>query len=143
MKSILLLLTTLLLAATFRLAATPPPPAAEAITGKWLTADKQGTIQIYQQQNRFFGKIVGPQQNQLDTKNPNKKLQSRPILGAVILQNFRFDGQGTWEDGTVYDPNNGKTYSCSMKLRNANTLEVRGYIGFSLIGRTEVWTRVP
>jgi uncharacterized protein (DUF2147 family) len=48
----------------------------------------------------------------------------------------------SYEDGTIYDPENGKTYSCTIEMVNANTLNVRGYIGISLIGRTDVWKRV-
>jgi uncharacterized protein (DUF2147 family) len=63
-------------------------------------------------------------------------------LGSVILSNFVHAGGNKWEDGKIYDPNNGKKYSCNMKLKDNNTLEIRGYIGISLFGRTEVWTRL-
>ncbi|MBD2768144.1 DUF2147 domain-containing protein [Hymenobacter sp. BT664] len=138
---LLLLLSSLSLAAT---APTTAPPSPAAILGRWQTADKMGIIQIYQQQNQFFGKIAGPAEpSRRDEHNPNPKLRGRELLGTVILQNFRFDGARTWDNGTIYDPNNGKTYSCTLKLRDANTLEVRGYVGISLLGRTEVWTRLP
>ena len=58
-----------------------------------------------------------------------------------ILKDFVFKGKA-WEDGSVYDPNNGKTYSCNMKLKSTDELEIRGFIGFSLLGRTTVWTKV-
>jgi len=53
------------------------------------------------------------------------------------------DGDGEWSGGTIYDPNNGKTYSCKLKLTGPDTLKVRGYIGISLIGRSETWKRQP
>jgi uncharacterized protein (DUF2147 family) len=56
------------------------------------------------------------------------------------LKGFEFTGK-SWEDGTIYDPNNGKTYSCTIKIKKANELEIRGFIGISLLGRTTVWTR--
>ncbi|WP_303310069.1 DUF2147 domain-containing protein [Hymenobacter sp. BT730] len=119
-------------------------PAATAIVGRWQPADKRGMLEIYERQGRFYGKVVGPTKpRRLDTHNPDPKLRTRPMLGAVILKNFRYDGQGTWKDGTIYDPNSGNTYSSTLKLRNANTLVVRGYIGISLLGRTVTWTRVP
>ena len=77
----------------------------------------------------------------LDKNNPDAGKQTRPVLGLVILTGFRFDTDA-WDDGDVYDPEKGKTYSCTMTLKDKNTLKVRGYIGISLIGRTEVWTRV-
>ncbi|ALD19916.1 DUF2147 domain-containing protein [Hymenobacter sp. DG25A] len=117
-------------------------PTAKAIVGRWQPADKRGTLEIYEHQGRFYGKVAGPTKpRRLDTHNPDPKLRTRPILGVVILQNFRYDGQGSWKDGTIYDPNSGNTYSCILKLRNANTLVVRGYLGISLLGRTVVWTR--
>ena len=55
---------------------------------------------------------------------------------------FTYEGNSVYDNGTVYDPENGKTYKCIMTLENINSLNVRGYIGFSFIGRTDVWTRV-
>lgn len=115
---------------------------SEAIVGEWLTAAKDGKVSIYKTGNKFFGKISwGNKPNSKDTKNPDQKLRDQNLIGLVILKDFEFDGKDKWEDGTIYDPNNGKTYSCVIKLTDAKTLEVRGYIGISLLGRTEVWTR--
>jgi uncharacterized protein (DUF2147 family) len=61
-------------------------------------------------------------------------------MGLDILSGFKFSGGNIWEDGKIYDPKNGKTYSCKMTLEG-NELKVRGYVGFSLLGRTTVWTR--
>jgi uncharacterized protein (DUF2147 family) len=63
------------------------------------------------------------------------------VLGLVILTGFKFDTD-EWSDGDIYDPEKGKTYSCTLSLKDSGTLKVRGYIGISLIGRTEIWTRV-
>ena len=76
----------------------------------------------------------------VDSKNPDKNKQSQPIIGLVILQNFTFDDE-EWEDGKIYDPESGKTYSSYIYLKDKNTLKVRGYVGVSLFGRTETWTR--
>jgi uncharacterized protein (DUF2147 family) len=74
--------------------------------------------------------------------NPDSKKRSAPRLGLVFLRNFEYDGGNKWDDGTIYDPETGKTYSSYMKMLNANTMEVKGYIGISLIGRSQTWTRV-
>jgi uncharacterized protein (DUF2147 family) len=117
-------------------------PKADAIVGEWLTSAKDGKVQIYQTGNKFFGKVSwGNKANGKDTNNPDPKLRDQNLIGLVILKDFVFDGKEKWEDGTIYDPNNGKTYSCAMKLKDNHTLEVRGFIGISLLGRTEVWTR--
>jgi uncharacterized protein (DUF2147 family) len=114
---------------------------SDAILGEWLSAEKDGRIQIYKQGNTFFGKIVWGKEPRKDTNNPDASLRSRDLMGVVILKDFQFDGDDTWAGGSIYDPNNGKTYSCKMKLNNPNSLNIRGFIGISLLGRTTVWSR--
>jgi len=77
----------------------------------------------------------------VDRENPDPALRSRPADGLVILEGFVRSGPSKWTDGTIYDPNNGKTYRCKMQLKGER-LKVRGYIGVSLFGRNAVWTRV-
>jgi uncharacterized protein (DUF2147 family) len=76
-----------------------------------------------------------------DKKNPDENLKSRPLLNLELLKDFTFDGKDTWKDGTIYDPKSGKTYSCKMVIEE-DKLKIRGYVGISLLGRTEVWTRI-
>ncbi len=122
---------------------------ADAILGKWINPSGEGQIQIYKRGNLFFGKLAWIKEPndeatgkpKLDVKNPDKSLQSRPILGLELLKNFKFDGDDVYEDGTIYDPKSGKTYSCKMTL-TGNKLKIRGFVGISLLGRSEVWTRV-
>ncbi|NCI46966.1 DUF2147 domain-containing protein [Sediminibacterium soli] len=118
------------------------------ITGIWMNQSGKGQIQIYKEGEKYFGKIIwlkepnNAQGNpKLDIKNPRVSLQNRPILGAVILRDFSFKNE-EWSGGYVYDPANGKEYKCYMKLKDQKTLSVRGYIGISLLGRTEEWTRM-
>lgn len=117
--------------------------SADAITGEWLSAKKDSRFMIYKQAGKYYGKVVwGSGTQTTDEKNPNPQLRSRPLTGLVILNNFVFNGKDTWTDGTIYDPREGKTYSCKISMKDNNTMEVRGYVGISLFGRTEVWTRV-
>ena len=75
--------------------------------------------------------------------NPDEALRTRPVDGMEIVWGFDWDARDErWESGRIYDPKNGKTYRCYIELREDGTLKVRGYIGFALIGRTEIWTRV-
>ena len=125
----------------------------EAIVGKWLNQEGTSHIQIFKATNgsfagKFYGKIVWlkePMKNgkpKVDDLNPDPKKHSVPLLGLQILKNFVYDADDKeWEDGTIYDPKNGKTYSCIMTL-SGNNLNVRGYVGISMLGRTGVWTRV-
>jgi len=115
----------------------------DAVLGDWIPASKDGKISIYKQGEKYFGKISGGKSgDRKDVNNPDEKLRTQPIIGSVILKNFEFTGK-SWENGTIYDPNNGKTYSCNIKMKNPNELEIRGFIGISLLGRTTVWTRSP
>ncbi len=125
--------------------------APDAIAGTWKTGSGKGHIKIYKEGNRYFGQVVWLQEPldpetgkaRLDKNNPDKALKSRPILGLIILRGFEHAGKNVWENGKIYDPEKGKDYSCVLTLTDPERLEVRGYIGISLLGRTEVWTRVP
>ncbi len=121
--------------------------AAEVI-GIWLTpGDNSAKIEIYKVAEKFYGKIVwmkNPNINgkpKLDTNNPNSSKKNTPRLGLEIMKGFTFNGSDEWKSGDIYDPETGKTYSAYMYLKDRNTLKLRGYIGFSFLGRTETWTR--
>jgi len=115
----------------------------DRICGKWQTADQQGIIQVYRSGARYYGSIAGGQGNlRTDRNNPDPALRTRSLTGLVILSDFVFSGGNKWTGGKIYDPSNGKTYSCNLQLKTNGVLEVRGYIGVSLFGRTERWTRI-
>ncbi len=137
---------TLLMAMTFSFYVSAQK--ADAILGQWANPNGQDHILIYKKGNKYFGKldwIKFPNDEQgnpkTDKNNPDKTLQSRPDLGLELLKDFTFDGDDVYEDGTIYDPKSGKTYSCKMTIEG-NNLKIRGYVLFSLFGRSEVWTRV-
>lgn len=116
----------------------------DAILGIWFNEEKDAKIKVYKENGKFYGKIVwhktGDGISLYDENNPDEELQKRKKLGLIILNDFDFD-DGQWEDGTIYDPKSGKTYSCVIKMQKDGSLNVRGYIGISLIGRTTHWTK--
>ena len=119
----------------------------DALIGTWLTGSGKGKVQIYKEGDKYNGKIVWLKEPnredgtpKLDRNNSDKALQTRPILGLNMLKGFVFDDD-KWVDGTIYDPENGKTYSCKITWRDGK-LDVRGYMGISLIGRTDTWFKV-
>jgi uncharacterized protein (DUF2147 family) len=121
---------------------------ADAVLGKWLNPSGEGQVEIYKKANKYFGRLVWLKfpkdvngKPKLDKHNPDVNMRSRTELGIELLRDFVFDGDKGYENGTIYDPKNGKTYSCKMTL-DGNVLKIRGYIGISLFGRTEIWTRV-
>jgi uncharacterized protein (DUF2147 family) len=119
---------------------------ADPIEKVWFNGTKSGKIQIYKAKDgKFYGKIVWlaePNRDgkpKLDINNENVRLRDRPVMGLLILKGFKKEGSGKYVDGTIYDPKNGKTYSCKMELKN-NKLDVRGYVGVTMLGRTDTWT---
>lgn len=139
------------------LAAVVPCLAASAddIVGTWFNQAKDAKIEIYKCGTKYCGKIVWlkipnypegskdgtPGTPKLDHNNPDQTLRKTPVMGLVIVRDFVYDGKDTWKDGKVYDPKNGKTYSGKITLASPTQLNLRGFIGFSLIGRTEQWTK--
>lgn len=117
------------------------------VNGLWYNEEKTAKIQVYKAvDGKYYGKIVWlkvPEREgkpKTDMNNPNKVRKNDPILGLLILRGFKKTDANEYEDGTIYDPKNGKTYSCKMNHKG-NELFLRGYIGFSLIGRTTTWTK--
>jgi uncharacterized protein (DUF2147 family) len=77
----------------------------------------------------------------VDKNNADESARKKPVLGLINIWGFVSKENNIWEDGNIYDPKNGNTYSSTIKLINPNVMEVRGYIGVSFIGRTDTWTR--
>ncbi|CCH54779.1 hypothetical protein BN8_03983 [Fibrisoma limi BUZ 3] len=133
----------------FGLLPTAAIAQADKLVGVWLNQDKDGRIEIYERANRYFGKIVWLNepnepngQPKRDEKNPDTSLRNRQLLNLILLKNLHYKGENQWDDGSIYDARNGQTYRCKATLRNPSTLDLRGYVGFSLLGRTTTWTRV-
>ncbi len=119
---------------------------AADIQGIWFNEEKTSKIQIYKQGDRYYGKIVWvkevkPNQPRTDVNNPDEKLRSKPLMGLVILSNFKQSDDNVWADGKIYDPRNGKTYSCKITKVSDQELALRGYIGTPMLGRTSKFTR--
>lgn len=115
--------------------------------GTWQSqAAKNGnvaTIKIYEANNKLYGVITGMTHPKKDDNNPDKSKRNRDIVGITIISSFTYDkNNDSFENGAIYDPETGKTYYCSLKLENHNTLKVHGYVaGIKLLGRTVIWKR--
>ncbi|CAM4231102.1 hypothetical protein SAMN06265348_107196 [Pedobacter westerhofensis] len=120
----------------------------DAILGQWINSTGEAHVEIFKKGVKYYGKIVWLKTEKdekgivkTDLKNPDARLRSKPILGMEILKDFVYD-DGKWTEGKIYDPKSGKTYSCNMNIKDNEELNMRGYVGISLIGRSEVWKRV-
>ena len=122
--------------------------SAQDIIGKWKLEDGSAIVEVYRQGNVFNGRIVWLETPinadgtpVLDTNNPDKSLQSRQLINLNMLSGLKAEGK-EYNGGTIYDPGNGKTYNCSMKVENG-VLKVRGSLDKrGLLGRTMDWFRV-
>lgn len=112
----------------------------------WYNQEKTAKIQVYKAKDgRFYGKMVWlkePLENgkpKVDKENPDDKKRNTPLIGLILLRGLEKDGDHEYDNGKIYDPKNGKTYSCKI-THKGNTLDLRGFVGISLIGRTSTWT---
>jgi uncharacterized protein (DUF2147 family) len=135
---------------TFLLIAVAGVFSAQAqVTGKWKTVDDEtgeakSIVEIYEQNGKIYGKIT-------EILNPAKKNakctackgadKDKPYLGLVIIKGLTKDGD-EYTDGDILDPVKGKLYSCTIKLDGKDKLDVRGYVGISMLGRSQTWSRV-
>ncbi|MDN3204482.1 DUF2147 domain-containing protein [Algoriphagus sediminis] len=119
----------------------------DAILGTWWNTEKSAKIEIIKNDDVYLGKIIFLTREEngegpfLDTENSDPDLRDRPLMGLSILSGLKYN-KGAWEDGEIYDPESGKTYSCEVKLEGEDKLKVKGYIGVSWVGRTVEWTRI-
>ena len=121
---------------------------AQDVVGKWKLEDGTAIVEVYKQGDVFNGKIVWLQHPTepdgspaVDDNNPDAKLRSRRLIGLNMLSGLKKTGD-EYTGGTIYDPANGKTYNCSMKVEG-DVLKVRGSLDKrGLIGRTMDWFRV-
>lgn len=119
-----------------------------AIIGRWESDEKDVRMEFFKDGDQYKAKLLWGNKvveadgktSKKDAQNPDKNLRSRDILGAVTLNGLKWNGKSEYNDGKIYDPPSGKTYSCKAWLENGK-LHLRGYMGIALLGKTVVWHR--
>lgn len=121
---------------------------AAEVGGLWLDESGKAAVRIAPCGAALCGRIAwlrtpldAAGQPKTDIHNDDAALRARPLCGLPILEGFTPDGENEWSGGTIYDPESGNTYKSHMALQADGTLRVRGYIGISLLGRSQTWTR--
>jgi uncharacterized protein (DUF2147 family) len=122
----------------------------DRLIGVWEPSHGKARVKIEKIGNKYFGKIVwlkepnDPETGnpKIDKNNPDESMRNVPLKGYRLLKDFTYSGKGEWVDGTIYDPENGSTYSCVIKLKDDNSIDIRGYVGVKALGRTDVWKRL-
>lgn len=143
MKYLLLSLITCWLALQPAAAQTPP-------LGVWADDTGDSHIELYRCGEQLCGRVVWLRtptdangKPRFDVKHPSAERRTQLLQNLTVLQNLRYNAEtDRWEDGEIYDPENGRTYSCYVAAAGKDRLEVKGYIGFSLIGKAHYWQRV-
>ncbi len=136
------------------LAAPACAAGPDEVLGQWKTVGDRSRIELYRCGEKICGKVAwlreprftssedGPVGKvKIDWRNPEPALQKRPILGLQVIEGMTYVEDNRWEGGACYDPESGRTYKCKMKFVSPDKLDMRGYIGFSLLGRTYTLTR--
>lgn len=141
MKKLMLLLVLVLIAKVNANA------QSDDVIGIWLTDAEKSQIRVFKATNgKYYGKIewLKEDKEEKDSNNPDLSMRDKPLMGMTILKGFSFNkDKGYWDDGTIYDPKNGKTYDCFMWFEeDRQKLEIKGYVlGMKFIGRTTTWKR--
>ncbi len=125
--------------------------AAKSPIGVWATQGAGSHVKIEDCGGKLCGSIIWLKEplnkegkDKVDSQNPDPSLRTRKLAGLALLSGFVQDQShaNVWTGGEIYNPDDGKTYSCNLTLQDANTLRVRGYVGLSILGKTQIWTRV-
>ena len=122
--------------------------SAQSVLGNWKTIDDntgeaKSIVKIYEQDGKVYGKI-----KEIFNKDKRDAVciecegvdKDKPVLGMVIIRGLEKDGD-EYNGGKVLDPENGTFYKCYITLEEPNKLKIRGYVGFSMFGRTQYWVR--
>ena len=125
--------------------------AAETLRpiGVWLHQNGRIQVEISPCEDRLCGRIAwlrfpnnAAGRPLRDLKNPNQSLRRRTVMGMTVIRGLHFSGERTWDDGRIYNPDDGKTYRSNVTYQDDNTLLVRAYILLPMFGQTQIWTRV-
>lgn len=123
---------------------------ADAIVGKWKSSSFDYNIELYKSESEYEGKIIDIKKISLtknkpllDKLNPQRSLRNQPIIGMTNVTGFEYNQyDGIWEDGVFYNPGTGQTIKCTISMKDNNTLEVVGFLGFALTEVSMTWKRM-
>ena len=123
--------------------------AQHSVIGKWKTIDDEtgkmvSVVEIFEYKNKIYGKVIeitNPKDRNKTCVNCTGEDKNKPILGLTVIKGLSKEGD-EYTNGKILDPKHGKLYKSYIKLESKDRLKVRGYIGISLIGRSQIWERL-
>lgn len=122
---------------------------SHTVIGKWKTIDDEtgkaiAVVEIFEIHGKMYGKVI----EIFNVKRDQKKCEkcpgddkNKPILGLTVIKGLTKEGN-QYSNGKILDPKHGRLYKCTIGLESRDKLKVRGYIGISIIGRTQYWDRI-
>jgi uncharacterized protein (DUF2147 family) len=126
----------------------PAEENADAIVGTWKNSTGKGHVQVFRQNGKYHGRITwlkdatdASGKPKTDVKNHDPLQSRKPLIGTLMLKDFEYR-KGEWTNGRIYNPSDGKEYKGHLKINSDKTLNVRGYVGIAIIGKSDTWTRV-
>ncbi len=130
----------------FLLSATISSAKASPVEGFWLTENKHAVINTYECERGLCGSIhwIIEGGMTVDEKNSDPEFKGQPLCNLVILWGFNqnTNNPNTWEGGKIYKADDGDIYNATITVKDENTLDLRGYVGVPLFGKTQTWARV-
>lgn len=122
---------------------------SQSILGKWKTIDdvtgkEKGIVEIYEHKGKIYGKIIDifeADKKHLKCDKCQGEEKGKPILGLNIIKGLVKNGD-VYDSGKIIDPKNGKSYNCKVSFEGKDKLIVRGFVGISILGRSQTWTRL-
>ena len=146
MKPLSLFLTVLILATTTLSTIVHASNETADPAGLWLTQNKRAAINVTHCGDALCGKIhwIIKDGMVVDSKNPDSALATRPLCGLEILNGFTQDKKNPtkWDNGKIYKADEGDIYNATITVIDNATLNLRGYVGIPLLGKTQTWARV-
>ena len=125
---------------------------ADAIIGKWMSADDNLLVEVFKTGNEYRAKLVwfddsddksNPVNQRLDKKNPDMTLRARKLVGIEVLWNLHYNpSDDEWQDGTIYDSSSGKKWDAKAWINTTGILKVRGYWNFPIFGKNMSFKKV-
>lgn len=141
----LIVLCALMFASTFAIAQN-----ADAIVGVWEPGNGKARVKIDNIEGKFYGRIVWLKEPndpntgkpKTDANNSDESMKNVPLRGYRMLKDFEYKGKGIWEEGTIYDPETGNTYTSIITMKDENTIDIRGFVGVKTFGRSDTWRKL-
>lgn len=113
-------------------------PNTGGLTGVWIDHTGRGAVEIQPCGDSLCGRIAW-----VKTGQPTKDRRGRQLCGLQIFGDVKRQGDGSWDNGWIYNPDDDEKFSLQIKLKSPDSLQILGYLGVKMLGETYTWKRAP